>query len=133
MSRKKNGEIEIACPDCKGSGRMQDVTDQGLPRVSSCLRCGGGRVLKLLLHELTFVTSAYGDWEGVYVDGQLKCENHTIGTDDLLGCVGWKLTDLLSMLGIVYKEQTADGEWLSEQGNLPKELSKCKMEKPPKK
>lgn len=58
------------------------------------------------------VTYVYGDdWDGVYIDGELRWEGHSISP-----------MELLELVGIAPKSITADYDWLCEHANLPKLL-----------
>ena len=35
----------------------------------------------------TFVTSEYGDWIALYIDGKLAAEGHTVTARDVLDCI----------------------------------------------
>ena len=62
------------------------------------------------------VTFADGDdWNGLYVDGELVAENHSL-----------RPTDVLDALGIVYERVACDQDWLEEQGRLPPDLKDVK-------
>lgn len=50
------------------------------------------------------------DWVGIYVDGELKTENHSLDEDDLL-----------DVLGIEHKVVWAD-EYLNKRGRCPQDL-----------
>jgi hypothetical protein len=50
----------------------------------------------------------YDDWEGLYVDGKLVEERHTI-----------RLCDLAKAVGLDYEEDEVRYEWLAERGSLP--------------
>ena len=56
------------------------------------------------------------DWKGIYIDGQLKYEGHSI-----------RPMDIFNVLDIDFKEFECDLEWLEEQGNLPKNLNEVKI------
>ncbi len=51
------------------------------------------------------------DWSGVYVDGRLKEEGHSVDPYRLL------LT-----LGVEFQTHTVDEDWLTEEGLLPEEF-----------
>lgn len=38
--------------------------------------------------KIAFVNSNDGDWEGIYVDGVLKREGHSLSPDDVLSVLG---------------------------------------------
>jgi len=66
---------------------------------------------------ITVVGNPSGDWEGVYVDGILKFEGHSIQW--------WQM---LKALGIEYTTFDADDEWLLDRGRLPEKLTEVKKE-----
>lgn len=59
---------------------------------------------------LTLVSNK-DDWEGLYVDGILWAEDHSISSETLL-----------KALGIEIEHITVDADWLYERGNLPNNL-----------
>jgi hypothetical protein len=59
--------------------------------------------------EIVFVHGDSGDWEGIYVDGKLLREDHSLDPDDVL-----------SVLGIAYETHWIDME---DGSRLPKDLS----------
>ena len=62
---------------------------------------------------------AYGDgWEGLYVDGKLACETHSI-----------KASEMLDIMGIKVNYIEVDQDWLDENGSLPSTLAKVKKSK----
>lgn len=40
--------------------------------------------------EITVVTDESGDWEGIYVNGKLKVENHLLNIYEVLDAIGIK-------------------------------------------
>lgn len=55
------------------------------------------------------------DWEGIYTNGKLALEGHSIGTLELLEWLketGQKITSVAQV--------EADTEWLNENGSLPR-------------
>lgn len=52
------------------------------------------------------------DWEGVYIDGKLVNENHS---------VNWPY--VLKQLGHYVSVKEVDYEWLGERGNFPEDIS----------
>lgn len=66
---------------------------------------------------ITFVSHAGGDWEGLYVDGQLVAEGHTL-----------KWWDVLRALSIDYNTINADEEWMYDVGRLPEKLDEVVRE-----
>lgn len=63
------------------------------------------------------IVTAY-DWEGLYVDGKLAIERHSLNE-----------RDVLEALDIGYTVVAADEEWLVDRGNLPEYLKDVKREK----
>lgn len=62
------------------------------------------------------VVFAYADdWEGLYVDGILRCEGHSI-----------QIEYALKAVGVVMESIRPDQEWLEENGSLPVNLSDVK-------
>lgn len=68
--------------------------------------------------KITFVHDPGGDWTGMFIDGKLVLENHSL-----------HYSHVLEALDIPFENLTADGEWLEEVGSFPKKLSKVKLEK----
>lgn len=63
------------------------------------------------------------DWEGLYVDGQLQAEGHSLSPMRVLRALGNSLDPmLLNAEGVI-----ADDEWLSDVGTLPMALSDVKL------
>ena len=60
--------------------------------------------------KVTFV-SGDADWMGLYVDGKLVLENHSLNIEDVLDA-----------LEIDFEHPTFDSEWMEEQGTLPEFL-----------
>jgi hypothetical protein len=59
--------------------------------------------------EMKTITLVNGDdWRGIYVDGELRWEGHSLDG-----------RNVLDVLGIDYREVSADLGWLEERGNLP--------------
>lgn len=61
--------------------------------------------------KITLVHDEYGDWVGVYVDGKLVYENHSIGD-----------TMLLEEIGVDFTHFDVSGIWLEAQLGLPENL-----------
>jgi hypothetical protein len=62
------------------------------------------------------VTIVWGeDWEGLYIDGELKAQGHLISAKDVLDALGLELDEI-----------EADGDWLGERGDLPQKLEEVK-------
>ena len=60
--------------------------------------------------KVTFVSG--DDWQGLYIDGELKREGHSLAA-----------RDVLELLGVRCDYVTADQQWLEESGDLPRRLS----------
>lgn len=64
---------------------------------------------------VTHVFASGGDWEGLYLDDNLKFEGHSIKA--------WELGDLISRYLITdYTSFTVNNEWMEEQGYLPENI-----------
>jgi len=66
--------------------------------------------------EIVFVNDNSGDWMGLYVDGKLVSENHSLEPDDVL-----------SLLGIEHSSRWID----MEDSRLPSKLSDIKEPEKP--
>lgn len=62
--------------------------------------------------KITYATN-YDDWKGIYVDGKLKLEGHSLRMDEVMAL----FSDF-----ITYKEVDAT-DYLYEVGSLPSDLS----------
>jgi hypothetical protein len=62
--------------------------------------------------KITIVSSSSGDWEGLYIDGVLKLEEHRISNEDLLKAAG-----------VVAESFEAAEGWVEDRGSLPELLS----------
>lgn len=65
---------------------------------------------------LSYVSSSNGDWCGIYVDGQLYTEGHSITV--------WEWLDIVENQS-TFKTQNleVDGDWLEEGGSFPQSFS----------
>ena len=64
------------------------------------------------------ITIAYADdWEGIYIDGVLAYENHSIS-----------LSDIQSFVDLGIDSIPVDTNWLEERGNLPINMEDIKQE-----
>jgi hypothetical protein len=61
------------------------------------------------------------DWVGLYCDGELEMENHSLDVYHVL--------KLLADKGLLegFKGHVSDEEWLEERGCLPESLSEVKL------
>lgn len=65
-----------------------------------------------------FVVVSDGDrWEGLYVDGKLVAEHHSI-----------ELQDLADAAGLDFDYRYADGDWVAKRGSFPKKLKDVKID-----
>jgi hypothetical protein len=70
------------------------------------------------LKSVVFVGCDGEDWEGLYIDGKLYVEGHSIS-----------VKDLLDSLDIPYSNVECDDAWLDKKGCLPKLLKDVKEPK----
>lgn len=64
----------------------------------------------------TSITHVLGDdWAGVYVNGELFCEGHSVSH--------WDWLALLEKLGFSAGQVEADTAWLEDNGRLPAKLT----------
>lgn len=63
---------------------------------------------------IVFVTNN-DDWEGMFVDGKLEYQNHSLHYEKIL-----------RILGIEFSFVEVNEEWLSERGRLPTDLADIK-------
>ncbi len=61
-----------------------------------------------------------GDWQGLYIDGVLKVQNHSLYACDVLDA-------LEGILKVQYIE--ADEDWMAKVGQLPDKLKDVKKQK----
>lgn len=66
--------------------------------------------------KVTRVHDEHGEWEGLYVDGTLVDEGHSLDTHDVLTILGKEFE-------FEVDEVEANGEWMEENGRLPTKLS----------
>lgn len=59
------------------------------------------------------------DWIGVYINGELQAEGHSIST-----------VELLEVLGVEHEQVSVDQEWIEDRGNLPANLADVVKEMP---
>jgi hypothetical protein len=59
----------------------------------------------------TIVSSSSGDWDGLYHDGKLVTEGHSLS-----------VREVLTLLGFRVEEKEASEGWLEDHGSLPKNL-----------
>lgn len=56
------------------------------------------------------------DWSGLYINGELKDEGHSL-----------RVSEVLEILGFKVETFEADYDWLEEMGSLPKKFSQVKI------
>lgn len=77
------------------------------------------------MSEIDFVFVYSDDWEGLYANGHLVLEGHSIYFADVIAY----LRDNVGPCQIrSYDSRPADWEWLEERGRLPKLPSKVKYD-----
>jgi len=69
-----------------------------------------------------FIANA-DDWEGLYINGYLVTEGHSISNKEL----AMAIIDRLPRTGISYESKEVDPTWMSLNSTLPQELSKVKF------
>ncbi len=63
--------------------------------------------------DIVFVSDAQeGDWEGIYVDGVLKAQGHTLDNGQILEAIG-----------VSARHIDVKTEWIENAGHLPENLS----------
>jgi hypothetical protein len=68
------------------------------------------------MKNLVIVSSSSGDWSGLYKDGKLLIEDHSL-----------RASEVLEVLGFEVERKEAEENWLEERGNLPKLLKDVKF------
>lgn len=69
--------------------------------------------------KVCIVESSDADWAGLYINGKLDCEGHSITAHDLMSALaGMTLTD--------FEVRPCDIGWIIDAGNLPENLSDVK-------
>lgn len=68
--------------------------------------------------KVTLVSDEGGDWEGLYVDGELLTENHSLSAWHIL-------SELSQVFGFEFKSYEANGEWMYDVGHFPSQLDEC--------
>jgi hypothetical protein len=56
------------------------------------------------------------DWEGLYIDGKLETEGHSLSP-----------SDIFKVLDIRVTNHDLDDEWICEQGSLPENFDEVKL------
>ena len=68
---------------------------------------------------MKIVLAIADDWSGIYVDGTLKYEGHSLSP-----------TNVMDSIGVPHEAVYPDNKWLESIGNLPLKLSDIKQERP---
>ena len=68
------------------------------------------------MSSLIYISSSNGDWCGIYVDGQLYTEGHSIAVLEWLDIVENQSTFKTQNLEV-------EGDWLEEGGSFPQSFS----------
>lgn len=63
------------------------------------------------------------DWEGMYVNGRLAIEGHSVGLYDAL-------TELTGKTLTGFECRVCDHRWLYDHGNLPDDIGDVKWKEP---
>lgn len=71
--------------------------------------------MKNMKHQITLIQA--DDWCGLYINGKLATEGHSIDHGEFCEAVG-----------IVLVEKWADCKWLEDRGRLPEKLSDVKLQ-----
>jgi hypothetical protein len=78
---------------------------------------GGIDTVSLETHYITLVEGEY-DWQGLYIDGELVDENHSLGERAVIDACAKGGTRMCSFATVVVKD-----EWMFDQDHLPTYLS----------
>lgn len=70
---------------------------------------------KKKLKKITLVSG--DDWQGLYIDGKLAIEGHSVSVEDVL-----------LMLDINHETLFANDNWLDVEGYLPEDLKDVKLQ-----
>jgi hypothetical protein len=65
---------------------------------------------------ITLVKSTDGDWEGLYLDNELYCENHSLRIEDVFDIINDHDVSEAKSFEVYY-------EWLNMVGSLPNKLN----------
>lgn len=68
------------------------------------------RVLCSPFMNIQFVTSTDGDWEGMYIDGKLVAEGHSVSPYEIFAQL------LKHIPGLTYSSQEKNEEWFEKHG-----------------
>jgi len=68
------------------------------------------------------------DWEGLYIDGKLALEYHSLSVGAVLYAIWKHRTPVVGVRVIFYEAYDADEDWLFTQGTLPKEFKDVKVD-----
>jgi hypothetical protein len=68
------------------------------------------------MNKFVIVGSSSGDWYGLYRDGKLLTEGHSLDVEEVL-----------SLLGFDVSQKEAAEDWLEDRGDLPKKLKDVKF------
>lgn len=70
------------------------------------------------MQQIVIVGNDDDDWEGLYVDGTLLREGHSLS-----------VRDVLDALGVTHEHRLCDHSWLSDCGNLPDDIQQVRWAK----
>lgn len=72
-----------------------------------------------------FVLAQAGDWEGLYLNGVLVTQDHSLSARNILRAMtGYSIEGRLEV-----ETRTVDDDWMETQGYLPEEISKVQWSK----
>lgn len=60
------------------------------------------------------------DWQGLFIDGDLRLEEHELETIDVLKEIAWSWRDGYKLSVKVYE---VNQDWLEDEGNFPNKFS----------
>jgi len=77
--------------------------------------------------KVLILTTQNGDWEGLFINGELISEGHELGDGDILFILKMAEEYSFKSSDVVIEEvNDEDDEWLSNNGNFPENLSELK-------
>lgn len=79
--------------------------------------------------KITLISSPAGDWEGLYIDGVLIEQNHSLSISFVIGAISEIFNYSPSPIDeITFEDKEANQEWLDKIRHLPYELNEVKFE-----
>ena len=68
------------------------------------------------------------DWEGLYIDGKLILEGHSLSAVDVLDAIWEHRTPGFGLRVTSYEAHDADEDWMFTQGTLPVDFEDVKVD-----